>query len=135
MMIVERDIRTEYGGTTVASGAAPTVILGPFNLARYPVKTITIYNQGPTQLSGVLIEVNPDQGGFESGTASQNPLGPTPAGPGAGLWETYGTLQNIPSSTVKSLRASGDAHRWWRVRAVADLTTLSVSGWIHAGTL
>lgn len=125
------DFRDEQGGVSLPSGVE-TVILGPFVLGRYDVKSFTLLNQGPLTLSGARIEINPDHTTGESGPKAD---GSAWRAPNPGLWHTYDAtgFSNLGSGQLRSVSASGSAYRWWRVVGLNTQTpALSVSGWLLA---
>lgn len=128
------DNKQAFKGSAVASGVTGTVILGPFDLQRYPKKAFTLYNVSAVTLSGALIQINPDQGGYEDGASTTNVTGATPPSPNAGLWENYDTtsFRSLASAGVKTVFSKDDVARWWRVIAIADEANVTVSGWLYA---
>ena len=137
MQYVSVDIIDQYGGVTLASGVSTTV-LGPFNLLRYPRKSVTLYNLGPVTASGLVVQINPDQAGTEGG-ATIFPA-TTGAPPNPGLWENYDTtsFQSLPTGTVKTLQITNAVAKFWRVQGLnAALTgqAITVSGWLYGNSI
>lgn len=131
------DFHSTYGGALVTSGATPVVVLGPLDLRRYPKKAFSVYNQSDVTLSGVVIQINPDMGGSETGASQGNPTGATPPPPNPGLWHTYDatTFQSMATGTVRTLFSKDDVARWWRVVGTSNLPGVTASGWLHATTV
>ena len=133
----ETDVRSLYGGALVASGAASTVILGPFDLSRWPNRSLCLYNMGATTLSGAVVQVNPDPFGSEPG------VNPAVAGklvnpPNSGLWINYDTttFQSLATAQVRGTTLPG-MYRYWRVVGTVDnvgLPSTTVSGYITAAS-
>lgn len=131
------DFRSEFKGVTVTSGATAVVILGPLDLGRYPRKAFSIYNQSDVTLSGVVVQINPDLSGFETGASQGNPSGATQPPPNPGLWHTFDatTFQSMAPGEVRTRFAKDDVIRWWRLTGTSSLPGVTASGWLHATTV
>ena len=125
------------GGATVASGDSSATVVGPINLLGYQLKSFTLMNQHATlTLSGAIVQVNQDHGGYEAGT--QLTGGGTGPPPNPGMWENYDTttFQSLAATTARSVAMPANSlFRWWRITATNNQTpSLGVSGWCYAAS-
>lgn len=127
--------RLERQGAVVTSGDATTVIWGPYDLLAYRDKTFTLYNLGDVTLSGAVVQINPDEGGYEQNAPGL--VNQTRPAPNAGLWHAYDstTFRSLGSGQVRSLAvANNDRYRWWRIIGTQNNPSTTVSGWGYAST-
>ena len=135
-MIQVVDIRESRAGATVPSGV-PTVVMGPFRLPRYITKTFGICNTGAVTLSGVMLQVNPDQAGLEPGIQQGNPTAPpVQVGPSTAMWVNYASsaFQNLAAGSTAVFEAPLTAlFTWWQAVATNDRSqSITVSGYLSA---
>jgi len=142
MDVIQGDVLRWYGGKTVVSGAASTVIAGPFDLLRYKDKSFSLYNYGATTLSGAVIQVNPDHSGIA--VDQDVPLNDTAADRptiNETMWHDFDTtsFRSMGSGDARSVAAQSNAiFRWWRIVGTVDnagLANATVSGWMYARTV
>ena len=101
------DVRDFSAGVTLASGDL-SIVIGPLNLLRYPKKSFTVFNQGTVTLSGAVLEINADPGGFviEPGRYAFRPAaGRTPA-------EYTATVDERDEKTKELVRGKSIGGEW-----------------------
>jgi hypothetical protein len=130
------DTKDKRGGAVLVSGVQ-AVILGPYDLTRYPHKSFTIYNGGSVTLSGAVIQINPDHQGYEDSVPLSNP-GSIGAAPNAGLWENFDTtsFQSLASGGIKTVFIDGKEARWWRIVGINHQPpSVMTSGWVYGNAI
>lgn len=121
------DTRNFMGGAAVASGTKATIIIGPFDLLRWPSRSVVLHNGGAVTLSGATVQVSNDPGGYEDSLGSSNPGRATPP---PSMWIDYDTATfiSVGSGEDRGTTLPG-AYRWWRVVGTSNQQgTITVSG-------